>query len=72
MSPIQSNGKHSSSCQTGLKPLFLTTHVLKDTVRADVAAVSVASVGAEYLAPAVVADSGRNGEWVQSGMWRET
>lgn len=72
MSPTQSNGSDSLSCHIGLKPLFLMTYVLNETVLADETLVVVASVEGEYLAPAAVAVSGRKGECDQSGICSDT
>lgn len=69
MLPMQSNGMENDSRHTGLNPLFLTTDVWTDRVRAEDIVFGVALVGAEY---ATFVDSGRMGELVQSGTWRRT
>lgn len=69
---MQSNGRHSSSCQTGLNPLFLIAPVRNETVRPDVALVAVPLVAGEYMVPEALDDSGRNGDCDHSGIWSDT
>ena len=67
MSPTQSKGRENDARHAGLNPLFLTTAVRTQRVRAEDTAFAVALEEGEYVTPAAFVVSGRNGEVVHSG-----